>query len=45
MPVTTLDETLRQPAVIKIDVEGGELDALRGTQNVPESSALRLVIA
>ena len=45
VPVTTLDETLRQPAVIKIDVEGGELDALRGVQNVLESSALRLVIA
>lgn len=45
VPVTTLDETLRQPAVIKIDIEGGELDALRGAQNVLESSALRLVIA
>ena len=44
VPVTTLDHALANPAIIKMDIEGGELDALKGAEKTLRSPSLRLII-
>ena len=47
MPVTTIDETLgqRRPTYIKMNIEGAEIEALKGGRNVIGQWAPRLAIS
>ena len=44
VPVTTLDDVLTDPTIIKMDIEGGELNALKGAKKTLQSPSLRLII-